>query len=447
MTDQPTTITTEEAEAIAVEAYVYLYPLVTMEMTRRQMTSGAPGARTGRGPMGAFTHVTAFPTAEFKDVVRPNFDTLYSAAWVDISAEPVIVSAPAAGDRYYLLPCLDMWTDVFASPGSRTSGNAPIDFALCSPGWSGSLPDGVERIDAPTPIAWIVGRTQTNGPDDYPAVQAFQRQLRIVPLSSWGSEPPTPPVIDDPTIDQETPPLDQVNAMSAADYFALGAQLMGVHPPHLTDWSTVARMRRLGIEPGEPLDLASLSADARTAVEQAPQRALATLATQFPHLAPAVNGWMSIHDTMGVYGNFYVKRAVVAMVGLGANQPEDAIYPVLLTDADGSPLDGANRYVIHMDADELPPVDAFWSVTMYDAAGFQVANEIDRYAIGDRDALRFNDDGSLDLYLQTDNPGPDRIDNWLPTTEGTLGVTMRLYRPRPEALMGDWNPPPVLRVS
>jgi hypothetical protein len=440
-------ITGEEAEAIAVEAYIFLYPLVTMEITRRQMTRGEPGARAGRGPMGVFNHIRSFPDADFKVVVRPNFDTLYSTAWLDLSSGPVVVSAPAAGDRYYLLPCLDMWTDVFASPGSRTSGNGPIDFALCPQGWSGSLPLGVERIVAPTPTVWVIGRTQTNGPSDYPAVRAFQDQLTITPLSSWGGEPPPPTVVDDPAIDSETPPLDQVNGMSGADYFDLGAQLMGLHPPHVTDWGSVTRMRRLGISPGAPVDHSALPAPVRSALADAPAAALALLGSQFPRLAPTVNGWMSIHDSMGVYGNFYVKRAVVAMVGLGANQPEDAMYPVLEVDADGKPLDGSNRYVMHMDADSLPPADAFWSVTMYDADGFQAANELDRFAIGDRDDLTYNADGSLDLYLQHDNPGPDRVANWLPAPEGPLGVTMRLYQPRSRALVGDWNPPPVLKAD
>lgn len=441
----PNELTAAQAHAVAVEAYTYLYPIVTMDVSRRQMCSTPAGERPGRGPMGAFTHIRAFPTADFKEVVRPNFDTLYSSAWLDVTDEPWIVSAPASGDRYFLLPVLDMWTDVFASPGTRTSGSGALSFAICRPHWSGELPDGVERIDAPTPTVWMIGRTQTNGPDDYEAVRAFQDQLSVTPLSAWGAEPPAPTLVDLGGIDAATPPLDQVNAMSGVDFFSLGLALMERHGPHATDWGTVARMRRLGLVPGA--DLTQLPADARAAVDEAPAAALAVLGAQFPRLAPVVSGWMSLTDTMGVYGNFYVKRAVVAMVGLGANQPEDAIYPVLEVDADGDPLDGANRYVIHFDAGALPPVDAFWSITMYDEHGFQVANEIDRYAIGDRDDLTFGADGSLDIYLQPDNPGPDRVGNWLPSAPGPLGVTMRLYAPRPAALEGTWTPPPVRKVS
>jgi hypothetical protein len=439
-------LTAEQAQAVAVEAYVYLYPLVTMDVTRRQLCSSAAGVRPGHGPMGAFTHIREFPTADFREVVRPNFDTLYSSAWLDLGDEPWVISAPDSAGRYHLLPILDMWTDVFASPGTRTSGNGPLRIALCPSGWSGELPEGVERIDAPTPTVWIIGRTQTDGPEDYPAVRSFQDQLMITPLSAWGDTPPEPRIVELDGVDPVEPPLDQVNAMSGADFFSLGTALMARHRPHATDWGVVARMRRLGLVPGAPVDLDRLPDAARTAIESAPAQALATLGTQFPRLAPVVSGWMNITETMGVYGNHYVKRAVVAMVGLGANQPEDAIYPVLEVDADGQPLDGANRYVLHFDAADLPPVDAFWSITMYDAHGFQVPNEIDRYAIGDRDHLVFNDDGSLDLYLQPDNPGPDRVANWLPSVPGQVGVTMRLYAPQPAALDGTWTPPPVRRA-
>ncbi len=163
-------------------------------------------------------------------------------------------------------------------------------------------------------------------------------------------------------------------------------------------------------------------------------------------LAPPVNGWQMVTEALGVYGNAYLRRAVVAMVGLGANQPEDAVYPLLIADADRRPLDGANDYVLHFEADELPPVGAFWSVTMYDEDGFQAANPINRFAIGDRDELTFGADGSLDLYLQHEKPGGGKESNWVPAPRGPLGVTMRLYAPEPQVLDGRWVPPAVRRV-
>jgi hypothetical protein len=224
-----------QVQAIAVEAYIYLYPLVTMDVTRRQGTNIEAGKRVGRGPMNTFSHMRAYPTANFREVVRPNFDTLYSSAWLDLTAGPVIVGAPDTDGRYYLLPLMDMWSDVFAVPGKRTTGTKPQQYAVCPPGWSGTLPDGVARIDSPTPYLWLIGRTQTNGPDDYAAVHKVQDGYTLTPLTQWGKPAQTPTVTIDPSVDMETPPLEQVNTMPAAKYFTYAMELMTKNPPHVTD--------------------------------------------------------------------------------------------------------------------------------------------------------------------------------------------------------------------
>lgn len=440
------TLTEEQANDIGVEAYVYFYPLIMMEVTRRLMTNVPPGVKDGFGPANAFHHMRTFPEANFREVVRPNFDTLYSSAWLDLTQEPQIVSAPDTNGRYYLLPMIDMWTDVFAVPGKRTSGTTAAHYAVVPPGWKGALPAGVQRIDAPTLYLWIIGRTQTDGKADYPAVAKVQEGYTITPLSQWGKGPQPVAFKPDPTVEMKVDPLTQVNTMSAAKYFSYGAELMKLHAPHVTDWSTIARLARLGIEPGKSFDLGKAAPDVKTALERAVVDGLQLMKNKLPTLARVVNGWQMNTDTMGVYGNYYLKRAIVAMVGLGANQPEDAIYPLCVSDADGRPLDGKFNYVLHFDKDDLPPVGAFWSVTMYDAEGFQAANELDRFAIGDRDALKYNADGSLDLYLQHASPHSDKVSNWLPTPSCPLGVTMRLYAPKAPALDGRWAPPAIKRV-
>jgi len=441
---------TFDPHQLGVEAYLYLYPLVTMEATRRQLTNIDAGKVPGRAPMGQFAHVPAFPAADFKAVVRPNFDTLYSSIWLDLSAGPVIVSLPDTGDRYYVFPVYDMWTDAFAAPGWRTTGTGEQRYALVPPGWSGPLPDGAHALAAPTPTVWIIGRTQTNGPADYDAVHQVQAGFTATPLARWGqpsAQPPArAPFQADPAVDMTTPPLDQVEAMTATEFFALGAELMKVHPPHPTDFSVLSRIARIGLRPGNSFDPGQLDAPARAALEGVPKTAQDLMSQTTPQLARITNGWQMNTNAMGVYGNFYLKRAIVARLGLGANSPEDAIYPLLVADADGAPLSGDHDYLCHFPASELPPVDAFWSITMYDAHGFQAANPLDRFAIGDRDPLVYNSDGSLDIYLQHASPGPGRESNWLPAPEGPLGITMRLYAPRPEALDGRWNPPPVRRT-
>lgn len=426
---------TGDLRTLSYEAYVYFYPLVTMEVTRRQAMNTPIGVRPGVGPPNEFHHVRAFPDADFRAVVRPNFDTLYSSCWLDLTAGPVIVHAPDTDGRYYMLPMIDMWTDVFANPGKRTSGTQARDFVVTPPGYTGAVPDGDAVIEAPTPYVWIIGRTQTNGPADYPAVHAVQDGYGVTVVGE-------PPVFQaDPSQDLTTEPLTLVNTMSVLDYFTLAAELLKVNPPHSTDFSQLARLAPLGITAGKSFDAKAFNADQEAELEAGRKAALQDMADSLPTLGRSANGWSVITDVIGVYGNGYFRRAVVTLVGLGANPPEDAIYPLLTADADGDPITGDTDYVLHFDADALPPANAFWSVTMYDAEGFQAANELNRFAIGDRDALQYNADGSLDLYIQHVNPGADRVSNWLPAPSGPLGVTMRLYAPQEAVLGGRWDPP------
>ncbi len=438
-------ISAEEAQTIAQEAYIYLYPLVTMDVTRKHSINSDPKTNPVGGAANTFNHIRTFPPAEMRAVVRPNFDTLYSSAWIDLTEGPVVVSQADTGGRYFLLPMIDMWSDVFAVPGKRTHGTGAANFALVPPGWTGALPADVERINAPTPYVWIIGRTQTNGVKDYDAVHKIQDGYKLTLLADWGKTPRKIEQKIDPSVDTKIEPLRFVNGMSASDYFKYGAELMKVNPPHITDWSVLTRMKRIGLEPGKSFDSGKVDADA---LAKGAAAGLKLMQAKTSSLARTANGWQMNTDTMGVYGNYYLKRAAVAMVGLGANQVEDAIYPLNIADSEGNPVTAENKYLLHFEKSELPPVDAFWSLTMYDAEGFQVANALNRFAIGDRDALKFNADGSLDLYIQNENPGPDKESNWLPAPQsGALGLTLRLYAPRPEALNGLWNPPAIKRLD
>lgn len=422
------------------EAFVYFYPLVTMDVTRRQAINTPVGATPGFGPPNEFHHMRAFPSAEFRAVVRPNFDTLYSSAFLDLTHGPVALHVADTSDRYFMLPLIDMWSDVFANPGKRTSGTGEQHYVIVAPRYSGDIPDGAQVIEAPTPYVWIIGRTQTNGPADYPAVHVVQDGYQLTPLGQ------VPAFEIDPTADIKTEPLTIVNSMSAPDYFACAAELLKVNPPHSTDFSQLARISGLGIEPGKSFDANAFDADQLAEIEAGRKVALQDMVASLPTLGRSVDGWTIITDLIGVYGNAYFRRAVVTLVGLGANPPEDAVYPLVTADADGDPITGDTDYVLHYAADALPPANAFWSVTMYDDEGFQVANELNRFAIGDRDALTYNTDGSLDLYIQHVNPGPERESNWLPAPRGPLGITMRLYNPRREVLDGVWNPPPLRKA-
>src|SRR6516164_3881167 len=413
-TSAQSAITEQEAHAIGVDAYLYFYPLVIMDITRKQSINIEPGKEFGRGPMNMFTSVREYPPGDFKGVVRVNFDTLYSIAWLDMTTEPIIVSAPNTDGRYYLLPMLDMWTDVFASPGWRTTGTQAGNFLLTPPGWIGTVPAGMTRIGASTPYVWIIGRTKTDGPPDYDAVHKIQAGYKVTPLSEWEKTPKPVEVKIDPTVDMKTPPKVQVDTMPADKFFAYAAELLKVNPPHITDEPIIAQMRKIGIESGKSFDMAKVNPAIRNALSGAPEEGQKLMEWKLPTLARVVNGWSMNTDTMGVYGNYYLKRAIIAQAGLGANLPEDAVYPINLADETGKPLDGANKYSLHFDKNGMPPASAFWSVTLYDPEGFQVANSLNRFAVSSWMPFKYNADGSLDLYFQNESPGKDKETNWLP---------------------------------
>jgi hypothetical protein len=447
-------ITEQQAHAIGVDVYLYFYPLVTMDLTRKQLTNVEPGKGFG-GPMNTFVNVPAYPTAKDRAVVRPNFDTLYTSAWLDLTKEPMVVSVPDTYGRYYLLPILDMWTDVFASPGWRTTGTQAQTLVIVPLGWrpdlqdrlidNFKLPTDTQRLEAPTPYVWIIGRIKTDGPADYDAVHKIQAGLKVTPLSQWGKTPEPVAFKLDPTVDMRTPPKLQVDRMPTGEFFAYAAELLKVHPPHLTDQPIIAQMKKIGIEPGKDFDLSKVDPAIQRGLDDAPHDAQKLMAWKVPSLAMVANGWSMNTDTMGVYGNYYLKRAIVAQLGLGANLPEDAIYPVNLFDSAHQPLDGANKYTIHFEKGALPPADAFWSITLYDKDGFQVANGLNRFAVSSWMPFKYTDDGALILYLQNESPGAELEANWLPAPKGPFNLTMRLYAPRMEALTGKWSPPPVAK--
>ena len=441
---QTQAISSDEAQAIAADAYLYFYPLITMDLTRKQLINTEPGKGIG-GPMNMFVNIPAFPPADMKVVVRPNFDTLYSSAWLDLTKEPVVISAPDTGGRYYLLPMLDMWSDVFASPGWRTTGTQAGNYLVAPAGWSGTVPSGVTRIDAPTPYVWIIGRTKTDGPPDYDAVRKVQAGYKVTPLSGWGQPPKPVQQVIDRSVDVTTPPKRQVDTMPGDKYFAYAAELLKLHPPHITDQPIIAQMKRIGIEPGKSFDFNSLDPTAKKAIGGAPEAAQRLMAWKVATLARVANNWSMNTDTMGVYGNYYLKRAMVTQIGLGANLPEDAVYPLNLGDEAGKPLDGASKYTVTFEKGASPPTQAFWSITLYDVDGFQVANSLNRFAVSSWMPFKYSADGSLTLYFQNESPGKDNEANWLPAPKGPFTLTMRIYAPKSEVLTGRWNPPFVTR--
>lgn len=437
----------EEAHEIATEAYIYAYPLVLTELTRRISTNVASPDAHGHAPINRFGHMQAFPDPSFMDVVRPNADTLYSLLWFDVSKEPLMIHVPESTGRYYLLEVMDMWTDVFASPGTRTTGSGAHTFAIRGPKWMGPIPRGAAEIRSPTEQGWIVGRTQTNGTADYDAVHRFQSRLIAKPYSDYGDN--APPRKGEVHADADmSAPVEQLEKLDPGAFYSLFARTARANPPHYNDYPVLARMARLGLEPGRAFDIGSIEHQARTALSDTAPIALEKIKSALAKTARLENGWMMMGSPIGTYGTDYLKRAAIAYTGLGANLMEDAVYPSMLAEADGTPFDSGKRYVLHFEKSELPPARAFWSLTMYNEHQFFAENPIGRYAIGDRDKLLFNADGSLDLYIQRESPGGGKDQNWLPApASGSFSLNMRVYWPKPEALDGTWKPPALRRAD
>jgi hypothetical protein len=437
----------DDARQTAIDAYIYGYPLITMDQTRRVSTNVATAADK-HAPMGQFANMPSYPSATFRDVTAPNANTLYSAAWLDLGREPYVLSLPDELGRYYLMPMLDAWTTVFKVPGTRTTGTGAQKYVIVGPKWNGpgSVP-GATVVRSPTDMVWIIGRTfAQETPKDLAAVHALQRQYTLVPLSEYGKPYAAPAGRVDPSVDTKTPVRDQVNALPASEYFNRLAMLMEENPPTNADSVIVARMASIGVVPGQPFDASKLGPDAATMLKDVPRLAMQRLMALQKHI-PVVNGWTYSTRT-GTYGTDYALRALTTVVGLGANLPQDAVYPFTEVDATRRQLNGASDYVLHFAKDQIPPVKGFWSLTMYDSNYFFVANQINRYQISPTQSpVTYNRDGSLDLYIQHDAPDQAKMKNWLPAPSDRFILMLRLYWPEQSVVDGSWKPPAVTRAQ
>jgi hypothetical protein len=438
------------AQEAGVQAVIYGLPLVMMDITMKNFTN-APAPRGA--PVNQLLHERAFPPASFKQVVRLNVDTLYSSAFLDLSKEPLVLSVPEMHGRYYLLPLMDAWTNVFATPGTRTRGGTAANFVIAGPDWRGAVPAGMEVLKSPTNMAWLLGRTETHGPQDYPAVHTIQDGYQLTPLSEFGHPYKPPAAVMDPNYDAKKPPVEKLKAMTSSQYFDSLAQLLKANPPPAADAPILAKLAGIGIVPGRPFDPSQFDPAVATALESSVSLALQKLQTavaQMGTTSHARNGWRVPPMTVGNFGTNYQLRAVIAWIALGANLPADAVYPTAFVDGDGKVLNGSNSYTLHFGKGELPPVNAFWSVTLYGPDSFFVVNAINRQAVSSWMPLQYGSDGSLDIYIQKDSPGKERESNWLPASDGDFNLTLRMYWPKghpPSILDGSWTAPAVKKTT
>lgn len=439
----PAAAATESAREAAMAGYLYFYPLLTLDLTRRQFTHPSQGA--AGAPANAFLHARALPRP---GAATPwaNPDMLRSTAWLDLSAGPVVLSLPDSHGRLYTLTLLDLWNEAFATLGRRSTGTARGNTAIVPPGWTGTLPSGMTRIDAPTTYVWARTLVRTDGPADYPAVHALQNGFTLTPLAQWNLPPQSQRIRADPSLDLKTPVREQVESMPTDAFFTYAAELLRRNPAHATDQPVLAQLRRVGLIPGRPFDFDKLDHPVKQGLRRGLREGRERMQAAAGVSLASVNGWQRETASAGVYGNAYLRRALSAQAQPGAGLPEDLSALLLAADSLGRPLDGAHRYTLHFDSGQLPPAGALWSLAAYDGQGLPVTNPIDRYALGDRDPLQFNADGSLDLLLSHVAPEPGAQANWLPVAaSGPIYVLLRVYAPGPALLDGLWAPPPAVR--
>lgn len=438
---------------LGMAAYKYGLPLITIDKTFQHHTSiNVPNGR-GLGPVNQFSPVREFATPEDRSVVAPNFDTLYNIAWLDLSDEPQVIHVPKIKGRYYVIPMLDPYTENFANLGSVEKTPAG-DYAVVGPDDADiDLPKHVTRIESPYDRVFIIMRTYASNTDqrDIAEVNRLHDHTTVVPLSKYPRKnwTPAPPAVVDTEVNDPGLPAGMA-------YFDRLSALMAEFPPPAADQPLLDEIAEIGVGAGlTPSQDPSLSEETVAGMVQATKDAPAVIRGDVNALYgegfAAHNGYLV--TATGNYGTDYRLRAVVTQVGFGALPPEQAIYPLAVVDRFGAPLTGAKRYKLHIPAGGLPPVDGFWSFTMYDRDGFLVPNELDRYVLNDRSELHYNEDGSLDLYLQHDKPtDPDQAANWLPAPEGELYVLWRMYALQTPAIPGvldgtGWQPPAIIPVA
>jgi hypothetical protein len=409
---------TRQLFAAAVAAYVYgLAPV-------------AVGQTVQRFPENQLVSIAALVDPSVRTVVLPNNDTTYTVGRLQLSGGPRVIDVPDTGGRYYVIQLLDAYSNTIAYIGRRTTGTRAGSYAVVPPGFDGTLPAGVRRIESPTNLVWVLGRTLVTGPTDLPAVAELMRGYRVTPLAAWTSGARQAPILL-PAFPASPP----VPLPKGAAYFERLREILGTDPPPAADRCALRAFARLPT--GSTLE-AAFRAGARL-VRRAERRASR-------YGAERNNGWLVPGPYVGAYGRNYLGRAVVATAALGANTRAETIYPLAVADVEGRPLSGRHRYVIRFPRGQLPPADAFWSLTMYGEDRYLVPNEIDRYAIGDRtQGLRRGADGSLPIYVQRTRPRGAKAANWLPAPAGRFRLARRIYEPRRSALSGRWKPPPIRR--
>lgn len=437
-------ISPEEASTIGSAAYIYGYPLVSMEITRRVMTNVVT-PEDAKAPMGQFAHIRTYPKATFKQHKAPDTDILSSTAWLDLKFEPYILRVPKVGSRCYFLPLLNAWSEIFASITPRMNGGAACDYAITGPGWKGTLPASIQEIKSPTNTVWITGRTHCCGSaEDYKAVHVIQNFYSLMPLSVYKQNTicTLPRGIVDPAIDMIHSVHEQIQAMDIETYFNFMTSLMKNNPGGPEDQSILSDMAKIGLFSDCTFSMAGFDQATVLAFQDVPKAAQAKIVNRAAQRDKLINGWVLIPYASETED--YLQRASQMYMGIRVALPEDALFAFTTHDLNGGPLVGTNEYIIHFAKEHIPPVHSFWSLAAYNDRYQLTPNALNRYNVHSEDMLKYNLDGSFDIYVQHNSPGPNKASNWLPIPHDAFVLMFRLYRPKDEILKGLWVPPSVI---
>jgi len=440
----------KEQIEILEEAYLYGYPMLTMDYTHKLSTNVVEPTSRGKAPLNQWATVRQFPKAAFKSVVRPNLDTYYSLIYADLSKGPLYIYIPST-ERYYLMPILNVFGDVIASPGSRTTGQGELHIALVGPDYKEDIDSDLMVIRSGTSLNWLVGRVAVkNDEDGISEVANFQEKLIVKPLKERNNENYIAPKGSVNPEYNNFVPLEKVNGLDIVTYFNQMMALMVDNPPTKEDAPLMSKLKSVGIVPGGSFDISQFPGLEKSVINKLPELVQKKFKeiTAKPKTENMQNGWTVNTSGLGKYGTNYSLRAYVTNIGYGANTPDDAIYPNSAVDSDGNTYSGDYKYKLHFDADKLPPVKGFWSLTMYTKEGFLVDNSIDRYVLGSMKDMQYNKDGSLDIFIQ--NEAPETMQsNWLPSPgKGVeFELTFRMYWPEGDVLNRTWQMPGVDKVN
>ncbi|MGM5053973.1 DUF1254 domain-containing protein [Rhizobium sp. 814_E9_N1_1] len=438
--------TAAEVRAIAKEAYVYGFPMVDSYRIQHAYFVDTKNPEY-KGPWNQIVNTPRVYTPADTAIQTPNSDTPYSWLGLDLRTEPMVLTVPPIEkDRYFSVQMLDAYTFNFAYLGSRATGNDGGSFLVAGPGWKGETPSGVKKvIRSETDFIWAAYRTQLFNPDDIDNVKKVQAGYKAEPLSAFLGQtaPAAAPAVD--FIKTLTPKEEK----TSPEFFNILNFILQYCPTDPSETELMARFAKIGVGAGKTIDFDKLSPEMKAAFEQGMADAwkeLATLEKQKIDTGEVTSG--DVFGTREYLKNNYLYRMAGAVLGIGGNSKQEAMYPVYAVDADGKKLDGANRYALRFAPGQLPPVNAFWSLTMYELPqSLLVANPINRYLLNSPMLPQFvkDADGGLTFYVQNESPGKDKEANWLPAPKGPFIAFMRLYWPKEEALEGKWKHPPMTK--